>query len=74
MRTVQRQYLIFIPREETEALLSHAEEKSPDKNDAPYFAVAMLMGAAIWSNDALLKRQEEVRVYTSSELLDMFSR
>ena len=37
--------------------------------DIPYFALALKLKSAIWSNEKRFKRQSKVKVYTTSELL-----
>lgn len=49
--------------------LDHAKTISPDMGDVPYFAVALKLGCALWSNDKRLKSQNEVRVFSTTELL-----
>ena len=50
----------------------HLEGKSikiaPDKNDWPFFALAMKEDCALWSNDKRLKRQNAVKVIDTAEL------
>lgn len=61
----------FIHFEEYEALIESAQKTSPDKDDSPYFALAMKLGIPIWSNDTLLKEQEEVRILSTKDLFDL---
>ena len=49
--------------------LPEAKKLSPDPADAPYFALALHLDIPIWSNDALLKDQDRVSVYTTQEVL-----
>ncbi len=49
-----------------------AEIISPDKNDAAYFALALKLKCAIWSNDKKLKEQNVIKVYSSEELIAIF--
>lgn len=44
---------------------------SPDPDDYPFLALAMRLGCAVWSNDRRLKRQKQVRVYDTEELVQM---
>jgi len=58
-----------IPNEETERFISKAEEISPDKKDADYFALALKLNCPIWSNDKELKeKQKIVTVYSTEDL------
>ncbi len=58
-----------IPNEETEPFMEEAKQISPDANDADYFALALKLKCAIWSNDKKLKEQETVRIYSTEELM-----
>lgn len=60
------------PDPEYAPLLPPAKVISPDSDDIAYFALALKLGCPIWSNDKLLKRQEAVRVYSTSELKELF--
>lgn len=62
----------FFPWSDLADFLSKAEELSPDPKDAVYFALALKLNCSIWSNDKLLKKQDSVRVISTSELLAMF--
>lgn len=61
--------IAFIPRNEFEEFRLLAKEISPDINDIEYFALALKLDCAIWSNDKLLKNQEKIKVYSTKELL-----
>ena len=50
--------------------LKTALRHSPDKNDAPYIALALKLGCPIWSNDKALKKQEKAIVISTEELLE----
>lgn len=49
-----------------------AKEISPDKNDIAYFALALKLKCPIWTNDKKLKDQDEIKVYSTSELIEIF--
>ncbi len=49
--------------------LPRAEKIAPHPEDAPYLALALHLDLPLWSNDAALKDQPLVRVYTTPELL-----
>ena len=61
--------ITFIPGEEIEPYLKEARKISPDPNDAVYFAVALKVDGSLWSNDAVLKKQDRIKVYSTKELL-----
>jgi len=63
--------ITVIPEEEYSKFITEAEKFSPDKDDAIYFALAMKLNASIWSNDKRLKKQDKVKVYQTSELLQL---
>lgn len=62
----------LIPLEELSPFLEEAENICPDKDDVVYFALALKMGCAIWSQDKALKeKQNKVQVYSTDELCKM---
>ncbi len=65
----------LIPSEEIKRYVKDAKAISPDKKDVPYVALAMALHIAIWSNDKnLKKKQDEVDVYSTEDLLSVLSR
>jgi len=65
--------IIFIPKDEFEKFMPDAREISPDPDDAPYFGLAILVGADIWSNEKRLKDQDEIKVWSTGDLIEKFS-
>jgi len=63
----------FIPKSEFQKMMKVANEISPDNDDSVYFALALKTGLPIWSNDARLKKQSAVRIYSTSDMLHLFS-
>ncbi|HLD10584.1 MAG TPA: PIN domain-containing protein [Candidatus Nanoarchaeia archaeon] len=61
--------IAFIPRTEFNSFRKLAKEISPDINDTEYFALALKLNCAIWTNDKILKNQERIKVYSTQELL-----
>ena len=59
----------IIPISQFNLCLEEAENISPDKKDAAYFALALKLKCPIWSNDKLLKNQNIVKVYSTEDLL-----
>lgn len=57
-----------IPQE----IRSKAEKLSPHEKDVPYFALALHLGAAIWSREKAFEKQDEIKIYSTKELADMF--
>lgn len=58
-----------VPEHEVRERWQEAKRLSPDPDDVPYFALALKLGCAIWSNDRRLKGQKQVKVLNTSELL-----
>ena len=63
--------LKIITKEEARSFLDLANKISPDIDDAQYFATALKLNCAIWSNDKELKNQNHVKVYSTSDLIKM---
>jgi len=61
----------FIEESKYEKLLIKANTNLSDPKDLPYFALALSTSSAIWSNDSHLKKQRQVRVFTTKEIIDM---
>ena len=51
---------------------SKAEKLAPHSKDVPYFALALYLGSAIWSREDDFNKQDEVKVYSTPKLVDMF--
>ncbi len=64
--------IILVSNEESEKFIAQAKKISPDPHDVDYFALALKMRCAIWSNDKDLKKQTEVLVYPTEDLVKMF--
>lgn len=63
----------IIKKEELDIFKEKSETISPSKNDAPYFAAALYKNCKIWSNDKPIKKQIEVDVISTKELLDLIN-
>jgi predicted nucleic acid-binding protein len=61
----------FVSFEEFEEFYKKAEEISPDPNDVQYFALALKLDGAIWSNDKPLKKQFVVDVLSTGEIIKL---
>lgn len=61
----------IIEEEKLERIKPLAKKITPDKDDSPYFAIALYKNCRIWSNDSLLKNQNRVIVINTKELLAM---
>ena len=58
----------LVPSKEIEQYMGEAEKLSPDKDDIIYFALALKLNCAIWSNDKKLKEQNRIKIYSTSDL------
>ena len=65
---ILRNIIKVVPKEEYLPFFGKADKISPDRNDAPYFALALKLNCGIWSNDKKLKEQDEVEVHSTAEL------
>ncbi len=65
--------MIFIPKNEFDKFMPKAKKISPDPDDALYFGLAILTGADIWSNEKRLKKQDEIKVWSTGDLIRKFS-
>lgn len=59
----------FVSFEEFSEFSKKAEQISPDPNDFQYFALALKLNGAIWSNDKALKTQFAVEVLSTGEVI-----
>jgi predicted nucleic acid-binding protein len=60
-----------LPEKTYRTYLPEAKQLALDPADAPYRALALHLHLPLWSNDAVLKEQRSVVVYTTQELLDV---
>lgn len=56
---------------EYEKFRDAAMAASPDKDDWPFFALALKENCGIWSNEKRLKKQDEVRVSSTREIASL---
>jgi len=59
-------------RKEFDAAKSFLPDTS--KEDAPFIGLALHLGIPLWSNDKALKRQEKVKVISTSDLLKIIEK
>jgi len=50
---------------------SHAKNICPDPDDFAFFALALSMKIPLWTNDAKLKKQNEIRIYNTKDLIEL---
>ena len=58
----------IISKSEYESFLSEAKDLAPHIKDVAYFALALSLNCAIWSDEKAFKKQDKVKVYSTSEL------
>ena len=63
--------ITFVGVELYGGFLKDALKTVPDPDDAPYIALALALRAPIWSNDAGLKKQSLVAVFSTKELVEL---
>ena len=61
----------FVSVEEYKQFLFKAVGISPDEDDVDYFALALKLNCAIWSNDKKLKEQNKIKVYSTEEVIGL---
>ncbi len=67
-------HVSVIPREEYEKFEVEAKRVSPDPDDFPFFALALAKKIPFWTNETRLKKQNEVVVYNTKEILEIIWR
>ena len=65
---ILKRRISIIPLEELTEYINEAEKITPDPDDMAYFALALKLNCAIWSNDKKLKEQKKIKVYNTHEL------
>ncbi|HIH39299.1 TPA: hypothetical protein HA219_01075 [Candidatus Woesearchaeota archaeon] len=69
---ILRKRIKIISSEETEEYLIEAIKICPDKKDTDYFALALKMNCAIWSNDNTIKaKQNRIDIYSTEDLMKL---
>ncbi len=71
---ILKRKVIFTPQSEIEVFIPDAKIICPDIGDIPYFALALKLGANIWSNEKRLKKQAKIQIYSTEELIGWTSR
>jgi len=69
-----QRHVHLISKEKYHQNLSLAEKimRGTDINDSPFLALALTLDCPIWSNDRHFKRQKEVKIYGTAELIEEF--
>ena len=66
-----KEVLKFVSKKEYISFLEKAEQISPDKYDADFFALCLKYNCFLWSNDEILKNQETINVLTTKEIINL---
>ena len=64
-------HIQVLPEKAYRIRLSEAKQFALDPADTPYLALALHLRLPLWSNDAALKNQRSIVVYTTQELLNL---
>lgn len=62
----------FVSIETYAPLFRSSLKITPDKDDADFVALAIKLRCSICSNDALLKAQKSIRVWSTKEVIELF--
>ncbi|MDD5700338.1 MAG: PIN domain-containing protein [Candidatus Nanoarchaeia archaeon] len=63
------QKITFFEPEQLKEYIKTAEKISPDPDDVEYFALALKLNCPIWSEDKDLKKQNIIKIISTSELI-----
>ena len=58
-----------VPKSEYDGFFNDAEKLAPHSKDIPYFALALSLNCAIWSDENSFKKQPKVKVFSTSDLV-----
>mgnify|MGYP006296071523 FL=1 len=61
----------IMTKKEVIPFINKAENISPDPDDVQYIAAALTMQCAVWSNDKALKRQNDVKILSTTDLIQI---
>lgn len=69
---LKRRVVIFPIYKFPDEVQSKAEKLAPHRKDVPYFALALHLGCGIWTREKDFKKQDEIEIYFTPKLVDMF--
>ena len=69
---VLNELIIIIPESDFNDKIKEAKKFSPDPDDVDYFALALKLNCPIWSEDKKLKEQDNIKIYSTSDLIKEF--
>jgi predicted nucleic acid-binding protein len=61
----------FIPASEFVDFIFEAKKITPDLDYTVYFALAMKLNCAIWTNDKKLNEQKIIKIYSTKDLIEL---
>ena len=61
----------FIPFNEFNKFASEAEQIAPHSKDVQYFALALSLNCAIWSDEKAFKKQSKVKLFDTDEVRNL---
>lgn len=65
---ILKRKVVLVQPKELKPYVEEAEKLTPDPDDMAYFALALKLNCAIWSNDKKLKEQNKIKIYHTHEL------
>ncbi|MBU0460016.1 MAG: PIN domain-containing protein [Nanoarchaeota archaeon] len=71
--TILKQKILIVPEDEFVRFKEKAEIICPDPKDIVYFALALYINCAIWTNEKKLKEQGKITIYATHELINTFN-
>lgn len=64
-------YVQFVKKEEYLEHINSAKEISPDEKDADFLALCKRYSCCLWSNDDILKNQNEIEILSIKDVLEL---
>ncbi len=64
----------LVSASEYSPFLKEASELVKDSKDIPYFALALYLNCALWSNERVFKNQSRVKILSTSDLINELTR
>jgi predicted nucleic acid-binding protein len=69
--SILKRNIVIIPESEFIVQRRKAEGICPHPKDITYFALALHLGCAIWTNEKKLDSQNQIRIYATHELMGL---
>ena len=64
-----KKHLEIIPSEAFKSFENEALKLTPHNKDIPFFALALKLDCAIWSNELAFKKQKKIKIFNTKELI-----